>query len=289
MAKVLFALILLSLTSILQAASCCGGGSSASSLIVGDHLQEWTLSGLYRSDIGQTNNDGMAMMDAEDNRDHTFTESLDYKRLLADRAQGNLSATYVLKNSKRLGKEESSSGFGDVGIGGFYEAITNYNYNKWNSRIFLGAKFIIPFGENSFSSNKDLRTDIRGSGFYKIDVPLVFTKDEFKFSLTPEYLPSQKNLSHTYAFASAGSYTYSFDDRFDITTTIQWSYLARKTYLNQNIISGQYWELSLSPAWFFAADKSLNLTYSDSSLLGKSRNSAIYRAFALGLTWSDLL
>jgi hypothetical protein len=242
MAKNLYTLIILFFMHDLHAASCCGGGSSASSLIIGDHLQEWTLADQYRSDIGQTNNDGGAMMDADDNSDHTNTLSLEFKRMFTPKAQGNLS-----------------------------------------------LKFIIPFGENNFNSNKELRTDIRGSGFYKIDVPIVLVKNEWKFSATPQYLPSQKNLSHTYAFTTAGSYSYSFNDKFDLTSTVQWSYQAHKTYLKQNLVSSQYWDLSLSPAWFFTPGKSLNLTYSDSSLLGKSRNSAIYRAISLGMTWAVLL
>jgi hypothetical protein len=289
MAKNLYTLIILFFMHDLHAASCCGGGSSASSLIIGDHLQEWTLADQYRSDIGQTNNDGGAMMDADDNSDHTNTLSLEFKRMFTPKAQGNLSLTYIFKDSERLGKNESSSGLGDIGLGGFYEVLTNYNYNELNARLFAGIKFIIPFGENNFNSNKELRTDIRGSGFYKIDVPIVLVKNEWKFSATPQYLPSQKNLSHTYAFTTAGSYSYSFNDKFDLTSTVQWSYQAHKTYLKQNLVSSQYWDLSLSPAWFFTPGKSLNLTYSDSSLLGKSRNSAIYRAISLGMTWAVLL
>lgn len=193
------------------------------------------------------------------------------------------------KNSKRLGKEESSSGLGDLGLGSFYELLTNYNYSDWNPRLFTGIKLIIPFGDNNFNSNKELRTDIRGSGFYKIDVPVVLAVEEWKFSLSPQYLPKQKELSSTYAFTSAGSYTYSFNDQFDVSTTIQWSYLAKKKFQNQRVLAGQYWELSIAPSWILSPTTTINLNYSDSSLIGKSRNSAIYRSVALGLTLSELL
>lgn len=289
MAKTFYALIIFFLSAKLHAASCCGGGSSASSLIIADHLQEWTVSTLLRSDIGQTNDIGQALMDDSDNKDQTFTNSLEYKKLFGSRFQGNLSVNFIQKESKRLGKKESSSGLGDLGVGSFYEALTNYSYDQWMPRLFVGVKAIVPFGENNFNSKKQLRTDIRGTGFYKIDIPVVVVKDAWKFSATPQYLPSQKNLSTTYAFTTAGSYTYSLTDVVDISSTLQWNYLAKKTYQNQNLIDGQYWDLSLSPSWMFDTNKSLNLTYSDSTLIGKSRNSALYRSISLGMTWSELL
>ena len=289
MAKIYYTLITFLLCTNLYAASCCGGGSSASSLIVGDHLQEWTFSTLFRSDIGQTNNNGQALLDSSDNKDQTFTSSVEYKKLIGERLQANVSLNFIQKESKRLGKNETSSGPGDLGIGIFYEAITNYSYNEWVPRLFIGAKIIIPFGENNFNSKKELRTDIRGTGFYKLDIPFVAVKDAWKLSATPQYLPKQKSLSSTYAFTTAGSYTYSFNDEFDFSTTLQWSYLADKKYLSQNLVAGQYWDITLSPMWMFTKNTSVNLSYSDSTLIGKSRNSALYRSVSLGMTWSELL
>lgn len=271
------------------AASCCGGGQSASSLILGDRLQEWTASTLYRSDLGQSNNDGKALFDGDNNRDQTLTYSLEYKKLFTDRFQSNISVNFIQKESKRLGKKESNSGFGDLGLGAFYEAFTNYNYSSWKPRAFIGIKLIAPFGENNFNSKKELRTDIRGTGFYKIDLPAVLVRDVWKFSLTPQYLPGQKNLDSTYAFATAGTYTHAFNDAFDISATFQWSYLAKKTYKSQTLVAGQYWEVSLSPAWTITPTTSLNLNYSDSTLIGINRNSALYRSVALGMTWAELL
>jgi hypothetical protein len=289
MAKIYYTLITLLFCTNLYAASCCGGGSSASSLIVGDHLQEWTFSTLLRSDIGQTNNNGQALMDADNNKDQTFTTSVEYKKLFAERAQANMSLNFTQKESERLGKNETSSGLGDLGLGAFYEAVTNYSYNEWLPRLFVGAKFIIPFGENNFNSKKELRTDIRGTGFYKLDIPFVAVKNEWKLSATPQYLPKQKNLSSTYAFTTAGSYTYSFNDEFDFSTTLQWNYLADKKYQSQNLVSGQYWDITLAPMWMFTKTTSVNLSYTDSTLLGKSRNSALYRSVSVGMTWSELL
>lgn len=289
MAKIYYTLITLLLSSNLYAASCCGGGSSASSLIVGDHLQEWTFSTLLRSDIGQTNNNGQALMDGDDNKDQTFTTSAEYKKLFGERAQANMSLNFTQKESKRLGKNETSSGLGDLSVGSFYEAVTNYSYNEWLPRLFVGAKFIIPFGENNFNSKRELRTDIRGTGFYKLDIPFVAVKNEWKFSATPQYLPKQKNLSSTYAFTTAGSYTYSFNDEFDFSTTLQWNYLAEKKYQSQTLVSGQYWDITLAPMWMFTKTTSVNLSYTDSTLLGKSRNAALYRSVSLGMTWSELL
>ena len=289
MAKIYYTLIIFLFCANLYAASCCGGGSSASSLIVGDHLQEWTFSTLLRSDIGQTNNNGQALIDGEDNKDQTFTTSVEYKKLFGERTQANISLNFTQKESKRLGKNETSSGLGDLSVGTFYEAITNYSYNEWLPRLFIGAKLIVPFGENNFNSKRELRTDIRGTGFYKIDVPIVAVKNEWKFSVTPQYLPTQKNLTSTYAFTTAGSYTYSFNDEFDFSTTLQWSYLAEKKYQSQTLVPGQYWDITLAPMLMFTKTTSVNLSYTDSSLLGKSRNSALYRSIAVGMTWSELL
>lgn len=290
MAKTFYSLILFLMMGSAHAASCCGGGQSAASLILGDHLQEWTASTLFRSDLGQSNNEGEALFDGDNNRDHTFTYSLEYKKLFTERFQSNLSVNFIQKESKRLGKKESNSGFGDLGVGSFYEAFTNYSYSTWQPRVFLGVKVIVPFGENNFNSKKELRTDIRGTGFYKIDLPTVVARDAWKFSVTPQYLPSQKNLSSsTYAFATAGTYTYAITDEIDVSGTLQWSYLAKKTFNSQSLIAGQYWEVSLAPAWAINDTTMLNLNYSDSTLLGKNRNSALYRSVALGMTWAELL
>jgi len=289
MAKIYYTLITFFFSTHLYAASCCGGGSSAASLIVGDHLQEWTFSTLFRSDIGQTNNNGQALMDSDENKDRTFTTSVEYKKLFGERTQANISLNFTQKESERLGKNETSKGLGDLGIGAFYEVITNYSYNEWLPRLFAGAKFIVPFGENNFNSKKALRTDIRGTGFYKLDIPLVAVKNDWKFSATPQYLPQQKNLSATYAFTTAGSYTYSFNDEFDFSTTLQWNYLADKKYQSQSLVAGQYWDLTLAPMWMFNKMTSVNLSYTDSTLLGKNRNSTLYRSLSLGMTWSELL
>ncbi|MBY0416409.1 MAG: hypothetical protein K2Q18_19695 [Bdellovibrionales bacterium] len=289
MAKIIYTAIGLILSTNLYAASCCGGGQSAASVMIADHLHEWTFSSLFRDDIGQTNNDGKALIEADGNTDQTATLALEYKRLFGSRFQANMSFNYIQKKSERVGKAESSSGLGDVAIGGFYEALTNYNYSSWTPRLFTGIKVILPFGENNFNSKKVLRTDIRGTGFYKIDVPIVAVKEEWKLSATPQYFPTQKNLAATYAFTTAGSYSHSFNSVLDLTGTLQWSYLAKKSFQGQNLIAGQYWELSLSPSWMIENNKALNLTYNDSTLIGKSRNSALYRSIALGMTWSELL
>ena len=290
MAKIYYSLVLFLVIHMNAfAASCCGGGSSASTLILADHMQEWTFSTQFRSDIGQSNNDGKSLMDANSNKDHTYTANIEYKKLFTARAQGNVGITFIHKNSERLSKKEENSGFGDLGVGGFYEVLTNYNYSEWNPRLFTGLKFIVPFGENNFNSNKELRTDIRGSGFYKIDIPVVLSINQFKFSISPQYLPSQKALSNTYAFTTAGSYTYTFSDQFDVSTTLQWSYMARKRYQSQQVLPGQYWEVSLATSWIISSEMTLNLNYSDSTLIGKNRNSALYRSVALGFTLSELL
>lgn len=289
MAKIYSALIFILLSSNAFGASCCGGGQSAASLMIADHLQEWTLGSQLRSDIGQTNNDGLSMMDDDGNKDQTITTSLEYKRLISDRLQANSSLSFIQKHAKRLGKNEKDSGLGDFNVGAFYEAVTNYSYSSWMPRVFTGLKFIVPFGENNFNSKKGLRTDIRGTGFYKLDAPIVFVRESFKGSLTPQYLPKQKNLNSTYAFSTAGTYTYSLTPEVDFSSTIQWNYLARKKHQNQTLVASQYWEVSLSPSWMFQKNASLNLNYSDSTLLGKSRNSALYRSLSLGMTWSELL
>jgi hypothetical protein len=291
MAKIYSSLILLLFSNLTYAASCCGGGQSASSVMVADHLQEWTISTNYRDDLGQTNNEGQALMDGDQNKDQTFTSAIEYKKLITERSQANISVSYIQKEAKRLGKNETNSGFGDFALGSFYEALTNYSYIPLAPRIFTGIKVIIPFGENNFSSKEELRTDIRGTGFYKVDLPIVGVLDAWKFSISPQYLPSQKNLSSTYAFAfaTAASYTYSVNEEIDISGTLQWSYLAKKTYQAQSLIAGQYWEVSISPSWMFTKNNSLNLNYSDSTLLGISRNSALYRSISLGMTWSELL
>ena len=289
MAKIYSSLILFLFSNLTYAASCCGGGQSASSVMIADHLQEWTISTNFRDDLGQTNNEGLALMDGEENKDQTFTSAIEYKKLLSARTQGNVSVNYIQKEAKRLGKNETNGGFGDLALGSFYEALTNYNYIPLAPRIFTGIKIIIPFGENNFNSKKELRTDIRGTGFYKIDLPIVGVVNAWKFSISPQYLPDQKNLSSTYAFATAGTYTYSVTEEIDISGTLQWSYLAKKKYQNQSLIAGQYWEVSISPSWMLSKNNSLNLNYSDSTLLGISRNSALYRSVSLGMTWSELL
>ena len=289
MAKIYSALILIFLSANAYSASCCGGGQSAASLMIADHLQEWTFSTLLRRDIGQTNNDGKALMDDDGNKDQTITSSIEYKRLFTDRFQGNTSLSFIQKEAKRLGKNETDAGLGDLGVGIFYEALTNYNYSSWTPRLFTGMKFTVPFGENNFNSQKTLRTDIRGTGFYKIDLPVVMVRGDFKASLTPQYLPKQKHLNSTYAFSTAGTYTYSISSEVDLSSTLQWNYLAKKQYQNQTLVASQFWEISLSPAWNFQKNASLNLNYSDSTLLGKSRNSTLYRSLSLGMTWSELL
>ncbi len=289
MAKIYCALISTFFCIQLYAASCCGGGQSASSLITGDHLQEWSLLTLYCSDIGQTNNNGEAMMDAEGNKDHTFTTSVEYKKLLDPRLQLSIGVNYIQKKSKRLSKIETSAGFGDFGTGAFYEFLTNYSYEAWLPRIFAGIKLNIPFGENTFFSKKELRTDIRGVGFYKIDLPIVAVRNDWKLSITPQYLPEQKKLSKTYAFSTASTYTYSFTKQIDLATTLQWSYLAQKKFQSQTLIPGQYWDISISPSWMINSETSVNFSYNDSTIIGKNRNSALYRSFSVGVTVSELL
>ena len=289
MAKVYYALVTYLFCTQIYAASCCGGGQSASSLITADHLQEWTLFSQYRSDIGQTNNNGQALMDAKSNKDHTFTSSLEYKKLHDPRFRSNLGLTLIQKDSKRLGKSETTTGLGDLGAGIFYEMITNYSYEAFQPRLFIGLKLMIPFGENNFNSTKELRTDIRGVGFYKIDLPVVAVKNNWKLSVTHQYLTKQKKLNSTYAFSTAGSYTYSFNDQIDLITTLQWNYLAKKKHQSQTLISGQYWDISISPSWMITPETSLNFSYNDSTLIGINRNSALYRSFSLGVTLSELL
>lgn len=277
------------------ASSCCGGNASSNQIIIGDNKYELSVRSSFRTDFGQTTDKGKAIF-YDDVKDHTYTTSFDASMFLTDYWQTGLKLGVAHKSIQKGSIQENQAGLTDLSLQLAHEFLPELYYSKWKPRGFLFLSTNIPFGKNLMTSKKLLRSDIRGNGFYSVGLGTLFVKKmgdftnrfSIEFQKTFDAHEKENTLKsfNKYLFSTGSS--YQLTDFWNLGFLISWNYTKPKKIvgaINTRSLSDQYFDTSLFANYLITPESLLGFTYLDSSLLGKSRNSALYRQFTINYTY----
>lgn len=277
------------------ASSCCGGNASSNQIIIGDNKYELNVRSSFRTDFGQTTDKGKAIF-YDDVTDHTYTTSFDATMLFSDYWQTGLKLAVAHKNIEKGNLQEKQTGLTDLGLQLAHEFLPELYYSKWKPRGFLFLSTNIPFGKNLMTSKKLLRSDIRGNGFYSIGLGTLFVKKmgdytnrfSMEFQKTFDAHEKENTLKSFHKYLLSFGSSYQLTDFWNLGFLVSWNYTNPKKIvgtINTRSLSDQYFDTSLFANYLIAPESLLGLTYLDSSLLGKSRNSALYRQITINYTY----
>lgn len=277
-------IIIFFVTNSLHAASCCGGGGSSSLIIIADNLSELSIGSTFRNNIGESTSRGEGNFYPSSVKDHTYIHLLEYKSMFSEKWQTGHSLNFIQKDLSKNGKSASFNHLGDYSFALNYETVSNYSYTLW-PRIFLGLRFNIPFGNNLYHSSKDLNADVVGNGYYQFGPSLILAKDGYLFSLLPTYSPAQDGIPHFFLISLSLSKSYVFDE-WSVAPLTRWNFTSNKENLAKKI---QNWDLGITFSYLFNTLYSLDIGYTDNTLLGKSINAPLAREVVVKINWSENL
>lgn len=277
-------IILFILIKPLFAASCCGGGGSSSLIIIADNLSELSLSSAFRNNVGESTSSGEGNFYQDGVKDHTYIHLLEYKTMLGERWQMGHSLSFIQKTLVKSGQSANYNHLGDYNLALNYEAVSNYSYTSW-PRVFLGFRTNIPLGNNLYQSEKALNADVVGNGYYQFGPSFILAKDGTLFSLLPTYSPAQDGVPNFYLLNISLSKSFTFD-QWNIAPLIRWNFTSEKKQLAKKI---QNWDLGITLSYLFDSRYSIDLGYTDNTLLGKSINAPLAREVMLKINWSENL
>lgn len=283
--------------SVSFAASCCGGGSGSSVIILGDNSQEFSFGYAFRNDIGQTDNAGFSSLHSSSIVDTQKIYNLQFTRVYFDRFQLAVKTGVTTKVLDKQGRQENKSGMQDVELQNIFEFLPEYSYSALKPRGFTYLKLTIPMSKSLYDSESALFSDVRGPGFYGLGSGLLFTKkvSQFSFKSGMEY---QYFFGKEYSLAVLRDY-YKVNIPFGISYGMEslplilslnstWNYQSSKELVGRiqsKSPSEYFWDLNISSAYKLSDQSSVALSYSDSSIIGKSFNSPLYRTVGLSYNY----
>ncbi len=274
-------------------ASCCGGGSSMPSLITGDVKTQISAVASNSATTEQTDSDGNLIGVRNSQVRESLVLSGSY--LLGSYWQIGVTLPLIKNTTKTQGREESSSGLGDISLQAAYEFLPELGYSPWKPRGFLFFEQSFPTSPSTYDANNPLRTDSRGAGLASTSIGLALIKTYPSW----DWLGSVK-LQHFYqrtfsepqkmkvaikpswsAMIGAGKSLSDFRLGLNLTTTHMGAREITGFSKAQKMITTA-WSTSLS--YMIAEESSLSLSYSDQSLLKPSQNSPLLKTLALTFT-----
>ena len=146
-------------------------------------------------------------------------------------------------------------------------------------------------------SQSQIFSDVRGSGLYALGPGVFFLKKlsdfsiksgiEYQYYFGKQY--SESSLQDYYKIIIPFGASYSLGQYpVILSATSTWNYQSSKKLegnIQSNSPSEYFWDLNFSSSYRMTDQASLTLAYSDSSLIGKSLNSPLYRIIGLSYNY----
>ncbi len=279
------------------AGSCCGGGSSSSLILISDNKEEYGIGFSLRNDIGQTDSDGYSNIYSGQTKDQQFNLNLQYQRIIVDRFQLAFKSSLVQKDINKSNRHEVKYGAGDFELQGSYEFLPEYTYSMYKPRGFVYFKQGIPLSRSLYNSQSAVFSDVTGSGFYSTSLGTFFVKHVLDYNLKISF-EWQHFYGRTFGAIKVADYekfyvpmgiTYAIpSSNFALGLGQNFNYQSPKRFSGSvNGSSGKeyFWETNLNAVYSINSTQNVSLSYSDTTLTGKSINSSLYRS--IGISFSN--
>lgn len=276
---ILLIFLILLTTQNALASSCCGGGSSSSLIILGDHEAEISLGTSFRNDFGNTDGHGEAFYNDKKARDTKKSLSLQGQFLIADFHQVALKLGFSEKDIKKGDLQDKKQGFDDSTVQYTYEFMPETTYSLYRPRGFIYLKGTISHSKSIHDSKSKVYADVFGAGEDSMGAGFLFTKKygNILYKLGHEYSKFLKE--GFYKSATPMGLTYS-KPKSKISVGLN------DTFIFEEENSVQYFELGAFINFEQNDDLLYSLSYSNSSLLGKSLNAPLYETISLNAIFS---
>lgn len=168
--------ILLIKVLIIVAAPCCGGGGNLPGLILGNERVQMSLSGTYSSVVGDTPTSGGSTFRADDDTEESYLLGLSAGFLISDRWQAGASLSTGYRNLDRPSVKNSGAGIGDLKLHLGYEFLPVWTYSAWKPKGFVFAHLNAPTGKSTHDSSEAGAVDAFGQGFWSTGLGVVLVK-----------------------------------------------------------------------------------------------------------------
>jgi hypothetical protein len=283
------------------ASSCCGGGSSSSLIITGDNRYELSLGISARNDIGQTNSIGLAYLNNDSVIDQRQSINLQAQYQLSEFSQIAIKSSVISKEMLKSGINEKNKGLGDIDLQTTYEYLPERQFSLIKPRGFAYFKVTIPTSNSLYDSTSKIMSDVRGTGLYSFGLGNFLLKkiDLVTFKMTTEWnhLFGKSFLGYKLKdyekFSIPFGISYAFgESSWSAGLTNSWNYQTGKEIsgnINSKSSSEQFFEVSSFINYSPTREDIYSLSYADSTLIGKSLNSPLYRTWALTYTFVNAL
>jgi hypothetical protein len=289
-------------------ASCCSSGASLPNLIVTDSRYQASATYEYSAVVGDVSTSGLAVFRSSNNRESSVSMKGDFSYLVSDFFQGGLSIPIVQRTREQGDTASESTGLGDVGIFSAYEYLPELEYSEFGPRGFVYLKLVIPTAPSIYDFEDELAADARSQGYYNLVLGNYFTRSfgrwdaganlDLIYSFGREFKANSgkaTNHSSTYGLNSALGLGHSFleDRALRLGTQFSVKYMAdRETEINgdkSQVDRKIVWPVLVSASYLIDSKWSLKASYTDETLVGPVRNSAISRSLLISLETRDPL
>lgn len=280
------------LSSNVYASSCCGGGGSLPTLITGDLRAKFNstyqnAASTYQADIEGNIN--------ENNKQEIIREGLSfqYSSLINMYWQYSVSIPVVMNTVRTAKLEEQSSGLGDISGSMAYEFLPEIGYNPYRPRGFVFMELKLPTSDSTYTSQKSLRTDSFGDGFYRLTLGSAFQKIwnsiDALFSVALNYSFERelggREIQPGIGALSSFSLGYSFS-QLPVRVGSSLSYVYRPSISFSDLADSQasyYFETGVSLSYSLD-DYVYLLSYLDQSFLAEAKNTMLNQTLLLSIS-----
>ncbi|MBU6376686.1 MAG: hypothetical protein KGQ59_11860, partial [Bdellovibrionales bacterium] len=189
-----------------------------------------------------------------------------------------------------------STQLGDPTLGIAYEAWPEWTYSEWKPRGYLFGQLTLPVAKSIYDSSEATLSDATGSGFARFSVGALLLKNHepWDFSLTPEIHRSFARHFGTLsadpgfggsALVALGYNLRAYPMRLGFRLQPVWNQ-GRRTESEgvlQEARSQWVWNTGFDLSLLANSQFSVNLNYTDQTLMGPAINTSLSRTVALGV------
>jgi hypothetical protein len=298
----LFALILGFLTIDASAAPCCAGSNAIPSLISGDEAELYQFGISSGQVIGDAPGAGAGLPVFRDSLSPAESRQslvMNHARLLdRDRFQAGVSLPLLRNEMTQNGTSESHWGLGDVSLTLGYETLPEWEYSKYQPRIFSFLQTTLPTGRSLYESRSTLGTDVTGLSQWQLALGSLAVKRwsswdangvlKFGHAFGRDFGSSSGSetlVSDSWLVSGSLGAGLSFRERFRAGSSLSFDYQSPVEAASRIGFSSRgsqrlIWNAGLSLTYLSGFSDSVVLAYQDQTWFGPAINASLSRTLS---------
>jgi hypothetical protein len=276
------------------AAPCCSAGSALPSLVTNDDAAQISVMTSFSDTVMDAPSSGIPVLRSDQNADYSWLTRVSGAFKFWEDWQVGFGMNVMSRSTLASNQPFSASGLGDSDFTIAYEVLPEWYYSKWKPRGWLYLQTVLPTGKAIQDPSVQNPADVRGQGVFQSVIGLTLTKswNQWDAFLIPEvrviysksFSDSGTDLSGTWGGSLMLGAGYSFSN-FRVGLRTQPVYQNTRRVFSQNnasiIPAKNVWNSGLDLSYLFGDEWLAALSYSDQTLIGDPRNTALERGGGL--------